>query len=206
LADGHKGVLKTRGLYRDNTQFPIFFQVNGCCNNKPTLSSVDGGIGRLVRVIEYPVKFVEDPDPENKYQAKLVNEMVVTLSSDAIRDTYMRLLIDYFINTSSNVKSENVAKKIKSDSNDYIADSNIVLGFVSDLYDITNNDKDRIKSSDLYTKFQMVTKDKMTSSKFKDDMLGIGGITFIKSNSQRYFCGIKVKPDETEAEESEPEE
>ena len=56
MADGCKGTLKTRGLYSEAIEFPIFFRVEGCCNNKPTLSSTDEGIGRRVRVVHYPVK------------------------------------------------------------------------------------------------------------------------------------------------------
>ena len=65
MADGYKGTLKAWGLYAESVEFPIFFRVEGCCNNKPTLSSTDGGISRRVRVIHYPVQFVEDPDPNN---------------------------------------------------------------------------------------------------------------------------------------------
>ncbi len=42
MADGYKGTLKARGLYMEAIEF--FFRVEGCCNNKPTLSSCDGGI------------------------------------------------------------------------------------------------------------------------------------------------------------------
>jgi hypothetical protein len=41
MADGHKNVLKARGLYQEMTEFPVFFRVEGCCNNKPTLNSVE---------------------------------------------------------------------------------------------------------------------------------------------------------------------
>ena len=44
MADGYKGTLKARGLFAEMFEFPIFFRVEGACNNKPTLSSVDGGI------------------------------------------------------------------------------------------------------------------------------------------------------------------
>jgi hypothetical protein len=74
MADGYKGTLKARGLYAESIEFPIFFRVEGACN-KPTLSSVDGGIGRRVRMINYPVKFIDEPDVNNKYQALLNLEM-----------------------------------------------------------------------------------------------------------------------------------
>ncbi len=51
MADGCIGTLKAPGLYAESIDFPIFFCVEGACNNKPTLSSVDGGIGRRIRII-----------------------------------------------------------------------------------------------------------------------------------------------------------
>ncbi len=57
MADGYKGTLKARGLYAEMIEFPIFFRVEGCCNNKATLSSTDGGISRRVRVFFIPFNF-----------------------------------------------------------------------------------------------------------------------------------------------------
>ncbi len=78
-----KGTLKARGLYADMIEFPIFFRVEGACNNKPTLSSVDGGMGRRVRIVDYPVKleFIDEPDVNNRNQALFNPEMDGILSS-----------------------------------------------------------------------------------------------------------------------------
>jgi len=193
MADGYKGTLKARGLYVEMMEFPIFFRVEGCCNNKPSLSSVDGGIGRRVRVIHYPVKFIDNPDPDNKYQASLNLEMSNVLTSIAIRNTYIRLLIERFINISSKIKKEIIPKKIDEDSNEYIADSNVVLGFIMDNYIITNNEKDRISSSELFNDFKSRNYGtKMTASKFKEDVINIGGIT-CKKISLIYFCGLRPR-------------
>jgi hypothetical protein len=195
-ADGHKSVLRSRGLYQEMMEFPIFFRVEGCCNNKPTLSSVDGGIGRRIRIIHYPVKFIDNPDPNNKNQALLNLEMGNILTTESIRNTHIRLLIDRFINISSKIKKEVIPNKIKEDSVDYIADSNVVLGFIMDNYIITNNDKDRISSSELFAEFKDKERGtKMTSSKFKEDVLNIGGITS-KKISIVYFCGLRVRNNE----------
>ncbi|KAJ1639302.1 hypothetical protein T492DRAFT_832926 [Pavlovales sp. CCMP2436] len=135
IADGRKAVLDTRAS-----------------NNKPTLSSVDSGIGRRVRIIKYPVKFFEKSDPENQYQAKLNNY-----------------------------------------SNKYIADSNIVLAFIMDSYEITGNNKDSIPSSEIFNVFKNYTKDKMTQSKFKDDMLGIDGTTCNRKKTVDRYRGCSPK-------------
>lgn len=194
MADGYKSNLKARGLYSEMMEFPIFFRVEGCCNNKPTLSSVDGGIGRRVRVIHYPVKFIDNPDPENKYQAPLNLEMGNILTSTALRNTYIRLLIDRFINISSKIKKENTPSQIENDSAEYIADSNVVLGFIMDKFIITNNEKDRISSSELFSEFKSSNiGTKMTQAKFKDDMINIGGITCKRLKNGVYFCGLRPR-------------
>ena len=188
-------------MHAESIEFPIFFGVEGACNNKPTLSSVDGGIGRRVRIINYPVKFIDEPDANNKYQALLNPEMAGILSSDAIRNTYIRMLIDRFVNVASKVTKENVPTQIKDDSNEYIQDCNEVLGFILDGYEVTNNEDDKISSSYLSTQFKSKTNSKMTTSKFKDDMVGISGITFKKMKTGNYFIGLKAKPEITNLDE-----
>ena len=193
--------MKARGLYAESIEFPIFFRVEGACNNKPTLSSVDGGIGRRVRIVNYPVKFIDEPDANNKYQALLNPEMAGILSSVAIRNTYIKMLIERFIKVASKITKENVPNQIKDDSNEYIQDCNEVLGFILEGYDITNNEDDKIASSLIFTLFKSKTNSKMTASKFKDDMLVISGITFKKMKNGYYFVGLKAKPEITNLDE-----
>ena len=199
MADGFKNTLKARGLYADAIEFPIFFRVEMSCNSKPTLSSVDGGVGRRIRNINYPVKFVSNPDPNNKHQALLNLEMGDILTSEKIRNTYILMLIDRFINISSKLTTEIIPKQIQQDSNDYISDCNEVLGFISEKYIITNNEKDRIQSSDLFIDFKHTcNNNKMTSSKFKEDILNIGGITAKKMKNGNYYCGLKLNDNSNE--------
>ena len=198
MADGHKGKLISRGLYMKPIEFPVLFRVECCCNNKPDLSSCDGGIGRRVRVVNYPVKFIAEPDPNNINQALLNPEMVNTLTSVEIRNTYIRLLIDKFINVSSKVKKEKIPKKIVEDSNKYVEDSNPTLGFIMENYDITNDTNDKIQSSILFEDFKYKTGLKISSSKFKDDITNIGGISQIRGTSKKekgimFFIGLKKR-------------
>jgi len=194
FADGCMSKYKTRGLFVDAFEFPIFCRVECACNNKPVLSSCDGGVGRRIRVIDYPVKFISNPDVNNPNQALLNPEMNIIFKSNSIRNTYVRLLIDYFINISSKQKTELIPNKIRDDSIDYIEDSNPVLGFIMDKYIITNDTNDRIKSSEIFTEFKLKCSEfKMTSAKFKDNMLVISGIQFKKMKDSNYFIGLKAK-------------
>ena len=194
MADGYKSSLKTRGLYMDAIEFPIFFRVECACNNKPILSSCDGGIGRRVRVVDYPVKFINEPNVNDKYQALLNPKMNEILTSTAVRNSYVRLLIDHYIHVSSKQNIETVPTKIKDAGIDYIEDSNPVLGFIMDRYIITNDVKDKVKSGELFTEFKMKCSDfKMTAGKFKDNMLTIGGIEFIRNKEGSFFGGLRRK-------------
>ena len=89
---------------------------------------------------------------------------------------------------------ECIPQNIQDDSLDYIDDSNPVLGFIMDKYIITNNTKDRVRTSELFTDFKYKNSDfKMTSAKFKDNMMSISGIEYKKSEGNMYLTGLKVK-------------
>jgi hypothetical protein len=193
LVENSNGKMRTRCLHTNSIEITISFRIEFSCNNKPTLSSVDGGIGRRIRNIHYPVQFVAEPDPNNKHQALLDLDMCNKLTTDGIRDTYILMLIDRFINISSKLTTEIIPDQIKQDSNEYIEDCNPVLGFIMEKYTITNNEKDRIQSSVIFNDFKIKTSSKMLASKFKDDMLGISGITHTKTKGIQYFRGLKEK-------------
>jgi P4 family phage/plasmid primase-like protien len=193
LADGFKSTLKTRALYKESIEFPIFFRVEGCCNNKPTLSSADGGISRRVRVIDYPIIFKQNADPNNPLEVELDLQMGSILTTNEMRDTFIKLLIDRFINISSKLTKENIPKQIQEASLDYVADSNPVLAFITEKYIITKNNKDRISSSDLFTDFKLSNGSKLSDKKFKDYLTNISGIEHKKSNGYMYYTGLIEK-------------
>jgi hypothetical protein len=193
LADGFKNTLKTRALFKESVEFPIFFRVEGCCNNKPTLSSADGGISRRVRVIDYPVIFKQNADPNNPLEVELDLQMGSILTTNEIRDTFIKLLIDRFINISSKLTKENIPKQIQEASLDYIADSNPALAFITENYIITKNNKDKIPSSTLFTDFKLSNaSSKLSDKKFKDYLTNISGIEHIRSNGS-FYCGLIEK-------------
>ena len=124
--------------------------------------------------------------------------MMDIITSDNMRNAFIKMLIERWINTTSKLKLLPVPKQIQEDSNDYVQDCNEVLGFIMDGYVITNNDKDKIQSSALFADFKLKTNCKMLSSKFKDDMLAISGITFTKTGGIQYYRGLKEKTGQIE--------
>ena len=199
---GGEEKLKERGLYCDSVEFVIHFMLIILCNTKPELSSVDGGVGRRVRVVNHLMKFVEEPDPLNPYQALLDDKMYSIMTTENVRNAFIRMLLDRWVNKVNKIEKIKMPKQIEIDSIEYIECSNEVLGFIMDKYEITNNEKDKIQSSILFNFFKSKTNSKMTTGKFKDDMLLISGITSTKCKGIMWYRGLKQK-DENYVDEDE---
>ncbi len=58
------------------------------------------------------------------------------------------------------------------------------------------NENDKINSTVLYTHFAGSCRDtKISNKRFKDDMLGISGISFKKTNKFNIYVGLKLRED-----------
>jgi P4 family phage/plasmid primase-like protien len=197
IADEGGRKIIARQLYGNPVEFPITFQLNMFCNNKPELSSVDGGIARRLRVVEWKMKFVESPDPNNKYQAPRDAELMAKIKTDDIRNAFIKMLLDRWDNRVSAFKLIPVPNEIKDASADFVDDSNPVLGFIMSNYEITNNENDKINSTALFTHFAGSCRDsKISNKRFKDDMLGISGISTKRHRTLGIlFVGLKLRED-----------
>ena len=201
IADESGRKIIARALYQDPIEFPITFILNFFCNNKPELSSVDGGIARRLRIIDWRVKFVDNPDPDNIYQKPKNPDVMKQMRTEGVKMAFIRMLIDRWTDRVSKFKLIPVPKEIVDASNDYVDDSNPVLGFITDNYDITNNENDKVSSSAIFTEFSYSCRDnKISSKRFKDDILGISGIQSCRTKKGVYFSGLKKKAEEEEDE------
>ena len=191
VADECNQTMICRALYSNPIEFKIQFTLIVICNNKPELSSVDGGIARRLRMVDFKVKFIDEPDVNNKYQAKLDPSFMHFMKDEGVRNAFITMLIDRWTNRVSKFPKIPVPECVMEASKEYIDDSNPVLGFIQEYYEITNNVNDKVKSSDLFQDFQYTTRMKtITTKRFKDDMLGIG-IESKRLNTGVCFVGIK---------------
>jgi P4 family phage/plasmid primase-like protien len=185
-----------RALYGNPVEIPITFQLNIFCNNKPELSSVDGGITRRLRVIEWKMKFVENPDPNNTYQAPLDTELMTKIITDDVRNAFVRMLLDRWETRVSAFKLIPVPDEINAASADFVDDNSRVSGFIKSNYELTNNEEDKIGYDKLYTHFVGSCRySKVSYKRFKDDMLGISGVSLKKSDKGRFYVGLKLRED-----------
>ena len=86
-------------IARELFKAPITFKLQGtmimCCNDLlPTVSSIDGGTWRRIRVIEFNSRFCDNPNPEKKNEFKI--DPTIRFKMDAWRPYFMSILINWY--------------------------------------------------------------------------------------------------------------
>ncbi len=66
------------------------------CNGLPKLSSVDKAVWRRSRIIDFPVEFKDDPDPDNPFEQKIDRNLKKELVQNPLwKMTFMAMLIEW---------------------------------------------------------------------------------------------------------------
>jgi P4 family phage/plasmid primase-like protien len=200
------GKMSARGLYENAIEFSIQFVITICCNNKPELSSVDGGIARRLKIVDWKRRFLETTnpqyDPDNPNHLPCDVNMVAKMSSKNVKDAFIRMMLDRWENRVSKFNTIPVPAEVVEASNSFVDDSNPVLGFIRQNYKITRKTTDEVQSSSLYTAFENYCGGRhncsISSKRFKDDMMGITGIGWKKDKRYNLYYGLEAYEDEDE--------
>ena len=201
-ADGFESFISVRQLYQDPIDIKVSFLINFFCNNKPDLSSCDGGIARRLRVIDWDKKFVDNPDPNNPNQILKDEAMMRKLMSKTFRNAFVILLLKRWETNEDNIQTKEipVPQKIKDASASYIDDNNPVLGFLMEKYEITKNKTDFITTTNLLADFNNGRSplDRIDAKKLKSSIENANlDIKYGRNDKQaRCFLFIKKKDDE----------
>jgi P4 family phage/plasmid primase-like protien len=89
--------ISTRDLHSTQISFRPNAKFFMCCNKIPTISEVDGGTVRRLKITEFVSRFVEDPgDSKNGvFEFKIDKDLKSKL--DAYKSVFMCILLDYYI-------------------------------------------------------------------------------------------------------------
>ena len=91
-------LISTRELFGTQIEFYLHGKIFQVCNRIPSISEVDGGTIRRLKITEFISRFVENPDPEKVkdgiYEFKINNELKTKLES--YKPVFMSILIDYY--------------------------------------------------------------------------------------------------------------
>jgi P4 family phage/plasmid primase-like protien len=144
--------IQARDLYKSFVEYIPQFVLVVQMNNKSSLDNWDKGVVRRIRVIEHLFQFVENPTRYNERQGdeKLKSNIA---DNEEYWQEFMRLLIETYVHIQQHGKMADPQAVLDS-TTEYMEANNVVGGFLSGFYDITNNKDDIIKAGPLYDAFK----------------------------------------------------
>jgi P4 family phage/plasmid primase-like protien len=143
--------IQARELFKNPFYFLPQFKFTLQCNNKPELKSDDGGVKRRVRVLNFPMKFVNEPKLKN--ERKKDNKLEQRLLE--CKDAFVWLLLNVYYKEYSSVDGLEVFEplSVKNDSAEYMNNSNIIKTYIEIKYNYTEQKKDKVNINDLWNEY-----------------------------------------------------
>ena len=128
-----------RALHKDPIEFKPQFKMVMTCNKLIKPSSNDDGVWRRMSVVDFPSKFVDSPDPKNKFEFKIDDTL-----NDKLQiwpEAFIYLLInEYYVKFKSSGIRE--PAEVKKNNAEYKADSDIFTLFIQEkIEEDCSNDK-----------------------------------------------------------------
>jgi phage/plasmid-associated DNA primase len=186
--------ITTRALYGKNVTFIPQFSVQVQCNNKPKLGKIDKGIVRRIKIIPYLLNFVDNPKlpTDRKRDYNLVDE----INKEEFRNEFILMLIDkaveYFDKDYS--KDIKIPLRVSNETNEYFDDNNPIKEWIDANIEITNNENNKIKTTDIHKLYNDDDVDTHLNSKDMITYMKFNGFETKKSNGTNWYIKCKLKP------------
>jgi P4 family phage/plasmid primase-like protien len=180
----------TRDLYKSNFKFIPQFTPFIQCNNLPNIKNLDKGLQRRIKVIKFPLSFVNKPVEEHERKIDITLKSTIENNTDFCLE-YLLLLIDC---AKDNKDKEIITpKEVLDQTSNYFTENNPVKIFLDEF--IIKNKESKIKASELFEYYNTKSDDKLSSKAFYTSMRS-NGISDYLSGGYRYFKGIEIKDEE----------
>jgi P4 family phage/plasmid primase-like protien len=137
-----------RAMYREPFDFKPQFKMVFCCNHLPGLPPDDEGTWRRVSVIDFKSRFVDKPDPNNKYE--FVKDTHLTDKLHAWRQAFMYILLENF----KKYKKEGLIEPdaVKAATKDYQKVNDNYIEFIDDC--LQKDATASVKLEDVFKRFR----------------------------------------------------
>jgi len=170
-----------RFLYREHFEYKPEFKLIIAANHKPEIKGVDNGIWRRIYIIPFDVT-IPSEEIDKDLPAKLKQELPGILAW-AVQGCY-----DW------QEHGLNPPDSIKSATDSYRAEMDIIGGFIDDICEI--DPEKRVPLGSLYASYQewsdQACQDALGKKEF-GNLMRQKGYSQIKSGSTRYWTGISIK-------------
>lgn len=182
-------IITTRDLFKSNVSYKPQFTPFVQCNNKPKLGKIDNGIKRRLKIINYPLKFVEKPTKQNE---RPIDYSLKEKVNNGIYKQFILLLLEKAVEYKD--KQLTQPSDVENETKEYFDENDPVKNWLANCCEITDNDKDRIKTSELYNRYLSDGNQKISMVKFSE-YVKQNDIETIKSSGFMYFKKIKLNDD-----------
>jgi P4 family phage/plasmid primase-like protien len=121
--------VSTRELHSSQIEFKPHAKWFMCCNKIPSVSDVDGGTMRRLKIVEFVSRFVDNPNADNPNEYLIDRNLKSKM--DVLRDAFMSLLLRYYkrYKTEGLIPPETVAKVTRK----YEMDNNSIKQFIDEV-------------------------------------------------------------------------
>jgi putative DNA primase/helicase len=182
----------TRALYKNAIEYTPKFTIFVSCNKQPTVDETNEAIRNRFRFIHFPFTFVDNPS--RKHERKLNVDLKTDIEEDSLyRDTMISYLL-HLVSQNFDTQKIKEPAKCKEFTKTYFDNNDDVNNFLEKYFELTENQKDRIRPTDIY---QMYCEDgdykKLSTVKFADGLKSCN-IDKHKINGSLYYFGLKKKP------------
>lgn len=185
--------IKTRFLRENFFEFVPGYSLFFVSNFEPTIDGSDNGIKRRLRFIPFNVTFSDNPNI-NKNEKKINRELKQLFKETKYNCAFIDLLIQYYSKYIKNGKNINIPNIVKYKSDEYLNDNDPIKIFMDSCIEITNNDKHKITSTQLFesfTEFNEGSNKGISFDKLKKRLTLDYGITCKRMTMGNTYVGIR---------------
>ena len=177
-------VINARALYSKETTTNIHGTIIMECNQRPQISGrVDNSFFRRLIDILFPTNFVDSEDQIIDETYKLKDE---SFKSDDFKENHKFALFKILSESKKNIY---IPKNIKERSEKYLLNNDEFYNFLNDNYEFTENPKEFIKVSDMFTEYKHQESYINLSKEEKRELNKTKFISIIQTNpkTKKYF-------------------
>jgi P4 family phage/plasmid primase-like protien len=184
-----RDAITTRAIFKGNftfiPQFTPFIQ----CNDLPNIKKIDKGIMRRIKVIKFPLSFVDNPDPNKPNERKINKKYKELLKTEDFGREYLLMLLDIIISNKDKKDEIKIPDCVKEATNNYFTENNPVKTFLE--YFTKSSKGSKVKSSLAKEHYDNNSETKLSDKQFLK-LMSSNGIDNYMSTGYRYYKDIEL--------------
>jgi len=187
---GSDSGINTRDLNGKAFTYNPLFTPLLLCNDKPRLNKVDAAIEERLKIIEYPFKFVDNPKLPNEKRKD--NHLKTKVEAPSFINEFILMLCDIAFQN-KDIEYIQLPEKVAKNISDYVDENNVIKHFIYEHYEVTHNQQDCVKASDLLTKYKHYSADQRLSAQLLKAQMTFNGFKQQSKKDANYYLGLKAK-------------